>query len=400
MTMSETHKAVIDGLLQSKTYYYTGFGKGDEIADYSENFKTDGQTIRNVSIFWYGLNRAGAADTEDAMTMSETHKSTIDGLLQSKTYYYTGFGKGDEIADYSENFKTDGKTIRNVSIFWYGRNRASAADTEDAMTMSETHKSVIDGLLQSKTYYYTGFGKGDEIADFSENFKTDGQTIRNVSIFWYGLNRAALADTEDAMTMSETHKAVIDGLLQSKTYYYTGFGKGDEIADYSENFKTDGKTIRNVSIFWYGLNRADAADTEDAMTMSETHKSVIDGLLQSKTYYYTGFGKGDEIADFSENFKTDGETIRNVSIFWYGLNRAALADTEDAMTMSETHKAVIDGLLQSKTYYYTGFGKGDEIADYSENFKTDGKTIRNVSIFWYGLNRADAADTEDAMTMS
>ena len=60
--------------------------------------------------------------------MTETHKSTIDGLLQSKTYYYTGFGKGDEIADYTENFKTDGVNVRNVSIMFYkdATTRASA----------------------------------------------------------------------------------------------------------------------------------------------------------------------------------------------------------------------------------------------------------------------------------
>src|SRR5512144_664484 len=124
---------------------------------YTDSMKIDGTTVCNVSIMFYGTNktRASSSDTEDALTMTETHKSTIDGLLQSKTYYFTGYGKGDEIADYTENRQTDGTTVRNVSIMFYGTNktRASSSDTEDALTMTETHKSTIDGLLQSKTYY-------------------------------------------------------------------------------------------------------------------------------------------------------------------------------------------------------------------------------------------------------
>src|SRR5512147_2157451 len=98
------------------------------------------------------------------MSMTETHKGSLTGTLQSKTYYFTGFGKGDEVADYTDNYKTDGTTVRNTSIMFYEGNRASASDIEDAMSMTETHKGSLTGTLQSKTYYFTGFGKGDEVA--------------------------------------------------------------------------------------------------------------------------------------------------------------------------------------------------------------------------------------------
>src|SRR6185503_5039577 len=101
---------------------------------------------------------ASEADIEDTLNQTHTHKATIDGLLQSKTYFYTGFGKGDEIADYSENMRSDGSTVRNVSINFYGvgLKRASDADIEDTLNMTETHKDILSGLLQSKTFFFTG----------------------------------------------------------------------------------------------------------------------------------------------------------------------------------------------------------------------------------------------------
>ena len=91
-----------------------------------------------------------AADVDDAMWMSETRKEGLTGTLQSETFYYTGFGKGDEIADYAINYKTNGTSVRNASIYFYGSvmARASAADVDDAMWMSETRKEGLGGTLQ------------------------------------------------------------------------------------------------------------------------------------------------------------------------------------------------------------------------------------------------------------
>src|SRR4030043_67790 len=143
MTYSLTRKDSLSGALQSKTLYYTGFGKGDEGPACSIIYNTAGATVRNVSIFYYADQRADAADLSDVMTFSLTRKDSLSGALQSKTLYYTGFGKGDEVADYSINYKTDGATVRNVSIFYYADQRADAADLSDVMTFSLTRKDSL-----------------------------------------------------------------------------------------------------------------------------------------------------------------------------------------------------------------------------------------------------------------
>ena len=273
--------------------------------------------------------RAESAGPADAMTMSCTEKGGLGGTRQSETFYYTGFGKGDEIADYSWNYKTDGETVRNATIFYYGTAEveASASGVMDAMTRSDTRRDSLAGTLQNQTYYYTGFGKGDEIADYSYNYRTDGATIRNVSIFFYGTDevRAASADSSDPMSRTDSRRESLTGVLeagtlQSQTYYYTGFGKGDEIANYAFNYRTDGATIKNVSIFYYGTaeTRAEFSSTADAMSRSDSLKESLAGVLQSQTYYYTGFGKGDEIADYSLNYTFDGSRVKSTSIFYYG----------------------------------------------------------------------------------
>ena len=101
--------------------------------------------------------------------------------------------------------------------------------------------------------------------------------------------------------------------------------------------------------------------------MSESYKGAITALdpslLQSRTYYVGT--KGDEIADYSENFKLGTEIIKTVSIFFYGLDRATTADPEQAMTKSENHKLAIDGRIESETYYLGE--KSEEVASYSHN---------------------------------
>src|SRR5258706_11071338 len=124
---------------------------------------------------------------EDGFVRTDTykgdHEKTASTILQSKTFFFTGFGKGDEIADYSEAFRTDGTTIRSTSYIFYSTNavRESADCMEYALVRSGSykgdHEKTASTILQSKTFFFTGFGKGDEIADYSEAFRTDGTTI-------------------------------------------------------------------------------------------------------------------------------------------------------------------------------------------------------------------------------
>src|SRR5258706_11871622 len=111
------------------------------LVDYWKAGRTDGKTIRSTSYNFYGTNavRASAADIEDALVRTDTykgdHEKTASTILQSKTFFFTGFGKGDEIADYSEAFRTDGTTMRTTSYNFLSTNALSPLpdNIEDAL---------------------------------------------------------------------------------------------------------------------------------------------------------------------------------------------------------------------------------------------------------------------------
>ncbi len=44
-------------------------------------------------------------------------------------------------------------SVKSVSVFYYGANRASAAGAYDVLTQSWTWRDSISGTLQSMTYY-------------------------------------------------------------------------------------------------------------------------------------------------------------------------------------------------------------------------------------------------------
>ncbi|MFH0763910.1 MAG: hypothetical protein V1927_02775, partial [Candidatus Omnitrophota bacterium] len=404
------------GTLKSQTYYL-GY-EGQEVSDYTYNYKgaRDSEMVSTTVVYYYESNchRANALLEYDAMAVSRTFKTaSIDTInmeplsetntpnLVSETFY-TG-GKADEIADYSYNYKVGTMTVKNVSVYYYDSARASiGTDPEAAMNKSETYKTTAIGLISSAATdanilsetHYKG-EKGEEVADFSYNFKFGTDTKKTTSIYFYEAGQlradAATVTSDSAMTRSDTYKtgdvsiavrgAETGNNLVSETFYKGG--KGDEIADYSYNYKLGTMTVKNVSVYYYNSARA-AIDTdpETPMNMSETYKT--DDILKiSKTAasanilsetYYKG-EKGEEVADYSYNFKFGTDTKKTTSIYFYEAGQlradAATVTSDSAMTRSDTYKtgdvlAAVRGAetgnnLVSETFYKGG--KGDEIAD-------------------------------------
>ena len=148
--------------------YYAG-DKGDEVSDYSFNFKLGiTSNIKSTSVFVYtaDLKRATAASTTDAMFRSLSYKGSLlanyptmtqdrgllrhsDNILIGKEImsetYYAG-DKGDEVSDYSFNFKLGiTSNIKSTSVFVYSADlkRATAASTTDAMFRSLSYKGSL-----------------------------------------------------------------------------------------------------------------------------------------------------------------------------------------------------------------------------------------------------------------
>ncbi|MDP3770474.1 MAG: hypothetical protein Q8R40_06080, partial [bacterium] len=379
--------------LRSKSFYL-GY-EGEEIVNKSYKYQSDGSTVKETTFYLYNGRLASDPNInfDDAMSTSEVYRGELNApdaaKTVSRTFYNTRFGKGEEIAIYTHTYDSLSTQIRTTTFYSYNYKPAidPSLTSDDAMTSSEVYRGEWNNVgsawdaraIISRTFYEARFGKGEEIASYTHKIRYGTNTeIINTTFYKYDGKLATnlSIDPNDAMNISETYRGEINvpdsSRLRTKTYYFTGFGKGDEIADYSENYRADGITVSTVSVFFYGVTkvRAVAAGIDDSLAMSETHRDTITGLLRSKTYYLGA--KGDEIADYSENFRADGITVSTVSVFFYGVTkvRAVAAGIDDALAMSETHRDTIDGLLRSKTYYLGA--KSDEIADYSENFRADG----------------------------
>ena len=83
------------------------------------------------------------------MIMSESYKtsdiSTIDTAMgtsniQSKTFYVGE--KGDEIADYSYNYKLGTQTVKSTSVFYYGDTLRATDASVTARTPWSCRKAI------------------------------------------------------------------------------------------------------------------------------------------------------------------------------------------------------------------------------------------------------------------
>ena len=163
----------------------------------------------------------------------------------------------------------------------------------DALIWSDSYRAQKDVSLLTdtdllSTTYYVG-EEGDEVANYSYNFKIgDRASIKSTSVFFYGTGvRAAQADSvQDAMVWSDSYKGAKDVAILTdadlvSTTYYAG-EKGDEVADYSYNYKIgDRGSVKSTSVFFYGTGvRANQADpVSDALILSDSYRSIKDVSL-------------------------------------------------------------------------------------------------------------------------
>ncbi|MDD5439189.1 MAG: hypothetical protein PHS37_03290, partial [Candidatus Omnitrophica bacterium] len=205
---------------------------------------------------------------EWAMSKSESYQGLVNCLdpqiskRTSTTYYYGA--KGEEIADYSHNYKMfgdgAGTEVKTTSYMYYAGKRVIRLTGDEminaAMDKNDTYRGEFDQLdaletMRTSTTFFFG-DKGDELADYSYSYKLFGDgagtEIKTTSYMYYTNKRAgALSATEQifaAMNKNDSYRGEfgIDGgeitLRMSTTFFYGS--KGDEIADYSYSYKLFG----------------------------------------------------------------------------------------------------------------------------------------------------------------
>ncbi|MFC1480418.1 hypothetical protein ACFL5Y_03110, partial [Candidatus Omnitrophota bacterium] len=421
-SLSEDKDGLVDGpTIVSETFYEGNVG--EEKSDYTIKYKSNGDRT-SITIYWYdragALVRAREATAENAMRKSTAYTAGSieeeeydengsllegeDGLendpaerVKTSETFYEG-NVGEEKSDYTIQYNSkEEKTA--ITIYEYegaaGLVRAKDAAAEAAMKKSTTYTKdsiagaeydATDGTLnegkdglnddptkvvkKSETFYEGNVG--EEKSDRTINYRTDGIAVRTTTYYFYehfvdeapgqdldgdGITgeenvrlevRAALAFVNDAMSRSDTykgdHEADPDTKLQSQTVYYTAHGAGYEIADYTYNYGSDGTSVRTVGVFYYeGGVRASAASTDDSLVRQDTHRTdditkIEVSNRKSSTLFDIHLGKGEEITDYTLNYKSDGVNVSTTTVYFYQATheRATAADSDDAMTASAT----------------------------------------------------------------
>src|SRR5512142_1735673 len=359
----------------TSTSFFVG-DKGDEVADYSYNYKLGVRaSIKSTSVMYYqgGVRAIGANPVSDAMIYTDSYRgqkaiiATMDDANLTSTSFFFG-EKGDEVANYSYNYKLGVRaSIKSTSVMYYtGNKRAKTADpVSDAMIYTDSFrgaKTISDTLDDSNltsTSFFVG-EKGDEVANYSYNYKLGIRaSIKSTSVMYYaGSVRAALANpVGDAMIYTDSYRGLKDvSALNDTNLTSTSFfvgDKGDEVADYSYNYKLGVRaSIKSTSVMYYqgGVRAIGANPVSDAMIYTDSYrgqKAIIatmdDANLTSTSFFFGE--KGDEVANYSYNYKLGVRaSIKSTSVMYYtGNKRAKTADpVGDAMIYTDSYRGLKD----------------------------------------------------------
>jgi len=325
------------------------------VADYSENYRTGTTQLRSVSVNFYGDNkRASDATSDDALRKSVSFSKdfvlssvalvSLATLTSRRSITHFKNEAGEEVADYSENYRTGTTQLRSVSVNFYEDNkRASDATSDDALRKSVSFSkdfvlssvAGVDSQTLTSRRSITHFKNeaGEEVADFSQNYQVDGTTIRSTVISWYddgagGVARAGTAGLDAALRQQHSFRGGVEGqdtgmgALQSINYFVKDVG--EEKADFSQSYLGDGTTIRSTTLFYYIGNRATPAGIDAALTEQRTYRGgqagnddVVSLGLKLQTGTFFAGPLGEEIADYAVNYRNDGTTILNTTFYRY-----------------------------------------------------------------------------------
>ncbi len=322
--------------------------------------------------------------------------------------------------------------------------RAASASTADAMIRQDSHKttaiaSVAVANKRSATFFDIHFGNGEEIADFVYNYKSGGIEVQTVGVMYYGSGvRAADASPEDALLRQDTHdmseletqfvaagiqarsnpiyapniNAIQTSNRMASTFFDQRLGKGDEVANYSFNYITDGETVKNTTLFYYeaagaqtGLQRATTADTAAALKKQSVY--ILNHFDNNNTrkvqdIYLVGT-KNNEITDYSKQYTKDGLVVATeVSFYDASGSRASVSDerllakrityrrdakvTSDSISADEDLGALIKA---SESLFDNSGGTGEEFVTKTLNYSRNGNTvISNTAYVYAGTSAA------------
>ena len=396
--------------------YFTGTEAGEEAIDWSQEYNFDGTLVKTTTIYTH--------DADGALTKSTVYKDDTvrtlkpEDLTVKKSETFYKLGKGDEKADYTDNYKLNGTNIDTTTTYFYhipadpdaepaveesDLARAEDANADSYMTKSVTLRSD-DSTKQIS--YFTGTEAGEEAIDWSQEYNFDGTLVKTTTIYTHDADGALTKSTVYKDDTVRTLKPEDLTVKKSETFYK--LGKGDEKADYTDNYKLNGTNIDTTTTYFYhipadpdaepaveesDLARAADANADSYMTKSVTLRSD-DSTKQIS--YFTGTEAGEEAIDWSQEYNFDGTLVKTTTIYTHDADGALTKSTVYKDDTVRTLKPEDLTIKKIETFYK--LGKGDEKADYTDNYKVNGTNIDTTTTYFYHIP-ADA-DAEPAVEES
>ncbi|MFA5144366.1 MAG: hypothetical protein WC522_09460, partial [Candidatus Omnitrophota bacterium] len=439
-------KVVYNGTGKNKTikavyYGYALTGNGEYVAKYRVDYTYSGSNITETKTY-------DTSSGSDVLVSKSTYEGSGDNNHIKTTVYYAN----DGIAIKKRmDYKYTDNVLKETLLY------ESNSETEGA------------GTLKQKTVF-TG-SKGKEIADYTQKYKTDAKTgesyVASTTVYYYK-NGGRSSDSEEnyryavskqvtyegdpdtnkdgVISESELKNAQKESMLVYSDTLPDGSARlaGKEVADYMVTYG-EGDTIVSTTVYFYkDGKRAASANYRECMTSSATYygnpdgnndgeisaEELAAGIKSSETFYDTLYRlKGEEVADHTVTYASDGVKVTSVTFYTYeGEKDASHAGSDDRMSRTTTYwgnvkkdekgdivqvdsegNYILDGdsrhvagVIKSVTVYQFSLTaeKGEELADVTINRNKKGEITETV-VYYYGDNkRASKAAINDGLTRS
>ncbi|MFA5085235.1 MAG: hypothetical protein WC482_02595, partial [Candidatus Omnitrophota bacterium] len=312
---------------------------------------------------------------KEALLYDTDSETEGEGALIQRTVFVGA--KSKEIADYTQNYYTDKETgeqyTTDTTVYYYKDGKRAGQTSGQEYRYSKSKQITYrgdpdtngDGVLSDEelssarkvsmlVYDDTHRLANEEVADYMVVYGKDGEVTSTTVYFYLNGSRASGANYRECMASAASYYGNLDkdgdgkisdeelaaGKKSSETFYdYRYRLKGEEIQDYTVNYLSDGATVTDTTVYIYeGGKRAKDSTSENRMQETMTYwgdamdsdgKIKSDAKLKSRTFYQFTIStkRGEEVADITLNYYSDGTTVKDTTVYFYTGNKRAVDAT-------------------------------------------------------------------------
>ncbi|MDD5439188.1 MAG: thrombospondin type 3 repeat-containing protein [Candidatus Omnitrophica bacterium] len=425
-----------DAKLKSQTFFYIDYQAGttpQSVADYSLSYSKDGLTIRDTSVYYYEDLDGGAEDVRAShdftsqLSIRDACKTRVITYRNDARSHMLDYDK-DGFPDYMESYTvdtdhdglydfedtdSDNDGYSDGEEFTVGSDPLKSDSTPRTITSSlrypvDTQDTDGDGFSD---YYenltLVGYGASVEVPEMTQLYRVSlqngFQSLPDL-IDHYLLSQAVTnANDGTPLVTNENLRALLREIAENPGPLVT---IGDLIACLEANASTLGYTFDDIEKMQSASNDLHVIDNGSGNTWCDGIRN--DAIRRTETFYAFGpnTSPGDEVADYTYNYSMDGSLIKDTTVFVYekgtrtatyegGLRAIdSVVSARKVKTISYLGKPfdvnggwLVDRVRRSATIFYFDANTvaGDEIADYSYNYKLwgagAGDIVKTTSLF-------------------